>query len=244
MNHEAPVAEQGSAGERPVDFASASAHATRNVPVLAPTARADRVLPALAGQRWECASHVVVCDVDRFRGLVPIESLLAARGDQSLGALMDPAPPVVGPDTDQEVAAWTAMRRGATALAVVDGDGRFVGLIPPRRLIAVGAAEHEEDLSRLGGFIHAARGARRRDEEPLMRRFRHRIPWVLVGCAAGSWPRRWPAPPVPVSDGRATTGTRRGWRLRWATAEPRATTGRARARARPVPRRAAATPAG
>jgi hypothetical protein len=34
---------------------------------------------------------------------------------------------------------------------VVDAAGRFVGLIPPHRLLAVLLSEHEEDLSRLGG---------------------------------------------------------------------------------------------
>jgi magnesium transporter len=182
----APIMEgatHGPSGEPFIDFASASAHATRNVPVLPPGTRADEALASLVGRRWDCASHLVVCEGERFLGVIPIESLVAAPGHRLLHGLIDPRPPAVGPGTDREVAAWTAMRRGETALAVVDAEGRFVGLIPPHRLMAVGAAEHEEDLSRLGGFIHGAQDARHANDEPVMRRFRHRLPWVLVGLA-------------------------------------------------------------
>jgi magnesium transporter len=63
---------------------------------------------------------------------------------------MDPRPPSVAPGTDQEIAAWRAVRRGESALAVVGEDGRFVGFIPPHRLLAVLLWEHEEDLVHLG----------------------------------------------------------------------------------------------
>lgn len=64
---------------------------------------------------------------------------------------------------------------------MVDGEGRFVGFIPPHRLIEVLLTEHEEDLDRLGGLPERhVRGAKR---EPATRRFRHRLPWLLVGLA-------------------------------------------------------------
>jgi magnesium transporter len=89
----------------------------------------------------------------------------------------------VAPGVDQEIAAWRAVHHGESALALVDERGRFAGLIPPHRLLAVLLAEHEEDLSRLGGFLHATANARRASEEPVPRRFVHRLPWLLVGLA-------------------------------------------------------------
>lgn len=68
-------------------------------------------------------------------------------------------------------------------MAVVDRDGRFVGLIPPHRLLAVLLWEHEEDLSRLGGFVQTTSMARRASGEPVARRFVHRLPWLLLGFA-------------------------------------------------------------
>jgi magnesium transporter len=68
-------------------------------------------------------------------------------------------------------------------LSVVDEKGRFLGIIPPHRLLAVLLSEHEEDLSRLGGFMRSVSAARTTSEEPVERRFRHRLPWLLLGLA-------------------------------------------------------------
>jgi magnesium transporter len=73
------------------------------------------------------------------------------------------------------------VRHGESALAVVDQQGRFIGLITPHRLLAVLLAEHEEDLSRLGGFLKTTSVARDTTEEPVRRRLWHRLPWLLLG---------------------------------------------------------------
>jgi magnesium transporter len=141
------------------------------------------VRDALEKSRYDSASHIVACDQQRFVGLLRLEDLLVATPDRLIGDLVDRDTPVVAPGVDQEVAAWRAVRRKQSALAVVDGEGRFVGLIPPDRLITVLLAEHEEDLARLGGFLHRTDAARASSEETVSRRFLHRIPWLLVGLA-------------------------------------------------------------
>ena len=90
---------------------------------------------------------------------------------------------MVSPGVDQEVAAWRAVRNEETALPVVDADGRFVGIIPPQRLLGILLSEHEEDLTRLGGFLKSTSQARKTSTETVERRFRHRFPWLLVGLA-------------------------------------------------------------
>lgn len=164
-----------------VTFETAVRHASSQVPVFPPDCRADATLRQLAGQRYDNASHIVVCEAERVLGVVRIEDLLAAPAEQTLALLMDRAAPVVTPGVDQEIAAWHAVQHGESALTVADRDGRFVGVIPPHRLLAVLLSEHEEDLTRLGGFTKAASAARSSSEEPVERRFRHRVPWLLVG---------------------------------------------------------------
>lgn len=164
-------------------YETAAQHASVNVPIASPDRRAGDVWRDICGRSFESASHVIVCDGPRFLGVVTIEALLAAAPDTTLGALMDREAPVVGPGSDQEVAAWKAVRQAESALAVVDHDGRFVGVIPPHRLLAVLISEHEEDLSRLGGFTRTTAVARMASEEPVPRRFKHRLPWLLVGLA-------------------------------------------------------------
>ncbi|NGZ97217.1 MAG: magnesium transporter [Nitrospira sp. WS110] len=164
-----------------VTFQTAEEQACAQVPVFSPMHRAEDVRQALEGHRYESASHIVVCEGDKFLGILTIEDLLAASAETLMGSLMDRDAPVVGPGVDQEVAAWQAARNEEAALAVVDQEGRFVGIIPPHRLLAVLLSEHEEDLARLGGFLKNNSAARTTSEEPVWRRFKHRIPWLLVG---------------------------------------------------------------
>jgi magnesium transporter len=164
-----------------IAFETAREHLTARVPVAAPSARAGAVRLALAGQRFDTVAEVVVCDGEHLAGLVNIEDLIAAPEDARIATLMDPAPPVVAPGEDQEVAAWRAVQRRETSLAVVDETGRFLGLIPPQRLLQVLLWEHEEDLARLGGSLHDVASARTASEETVVRRFLHRIPWLIVG---------------------------------------------------------------
>jgi magnesium transporter len=166
-----------------LSFETAAQHATRAVPLADPGQRIGDVRVMLVGRRYESASHIVVCDGERFRGVMTVEDALAAPVDATVESVMDPRAPIVAPGADQEVAAWQAVRHQESALCVVDGDGRFVGIIPPHRLIQVLLSEHEEDLSRLGGFLRDTSTARRTTEEPAQRRFRHRFPWLIVGLS-------------------------------------------------------------
>ena len=168
---------------QPVAFEIAAEHASTRVPIARPTSTAGEVRQSLIGRSYECASHLVVCEGERFVGIVRVEDLLPAPDHAVISDLMDRRPPSVAPGVDQEVAAWQAVRRGESALSVVDSEGRFVGLIPPDRLLAVLLQEHDEDLARLGGFLKESSTARRTSEEPVRLRFRHRLPWLLVGLA-------------------------------------------------------------
>jgi magnesium transporter len=162
---------------------TAAAHATAAVPRAAPGQTAAAARAALHGQRFDSAADLAVLDGERLLGLVALEDLLAAPDTTRIEALMDPAPPTVAPGVHREVAAWRAVRHGEGSLAVVDTSGRFGGLIPPRVLLDVLLDEHDEDLARLGGFVHDSAAARAASEEPVRRRLWHRLPWLLLGLA-------------------------------------------------------------
>lgn len=162
-------------------FDTASRHATVRVPMADPDDRVSDALARLPGGRYDSAAVVAVCRDERLAGLVTIERLLAAAPDAVVADVMDAHPPVVAPDTDQERAAWAAVRRDEPGLAVVEGSGRFAGLVPPQRLMAILLAEHDEDLARLGGFLGTASAARAASDERVRLRLWHRLPWLLVG---------------------------------------------------------------
>ena len=172
-----------------VAFETAAEHLSTRVPIAAPTARAGDLRQGLQGRRFETVAEIAICEQGRLVGLLNIEDLLAAPDAALVSEVMRADPPVVAPGVDQEVAAWKAVEHGESSLAVVDGDGRFLGFIPPHRLLAVLLWEHDEDLARLGGFLRDAGTARTASQESIARRWWHRIPWLLVGL-----------PPAPERD--------------------------------------------
>jgi magnesium transporter len=165
---------------------TAAEHVARRVPCASPSELAGDVRRALAGQRYESADTIAVLEDGRLGGLVEIEALLAADEDTPIGSLVAAEPTVVHPGVDQERAVHHLVRSGASSLAVVDEHGAFLGLIPPGRMLAVLVEEHDEDLARLGGFLSSTESARSAAEEPVGRRFWHRIPWLLLGLAGAA----------------------------------------------------------
>jgi magnesium transporter len=162
-------------------FESAAEHVTTGVPRAAPGDAAGAVRERLVGRRFDSVAEIAVCEGERLVGLVNVEHLLAAPADTPIRELMDPDPPVVAPGVDQELAAWTAVRRGESSLAVVDESGRFIGLVGPQRLVEVLLWEHDEDMHRLVGILSGGSTARLAAEASVLRSLWHRVPWLLIG---------------------------------------------------------------
>jgi magnesium transporter len=156
-------------------------HVCTRVPVVSPQTQAGELRQSLEGKQFESATHMGVCDNGKLVGVLRIEDLLSARPEARVSDIMDGDPPAVAPGVDQEKAAWKAVQHGESALAVVDDTGRFVGFIPPDRLLAVLLHEHEEDMARVSGFLRDSSMARAASGEPIIRRFWHRVPWLLLG---------------------------------------------------------------
>lgn len=160
---------------------TAAQHASADVPTARPEDSAGEVRAGLAGRSFASAGSVVVLEGERFAGLVSLERLLEAPAEARLEELMDPTAPVVAPGTHQERAAWRMLEHGEASLAVVDADGRFVGVIAPQRMLRVLLTEHDEDLARLGGYLASTRRARLAAEEGVRQRLWHRLPWLTIG---------------------------------------------------------------
>ena len=159
----------------------AAEYATRRVPTARPTQRTGEVVERLAGSEFDCAHDVAVLESGLLVGVVPIERLLAADAGARIADVMDTDPATIAPDTDQERTARKMVELHECSLAVIDDEGRFLGLIPPYRMLGVLLDEHHEDLARLGGYLAGTARARGAAEEPVARRLWHRLPWLLVG---------------------------------------------------------------
>jgi len=158
-----------------------AAYATTSVPTARPDQTIEGLRRALQGRDFDAAHDVVVLDDGVAVGLLAVEALLESEPSSTVAEAMGPAAPTVAADTDQEVAARAMAASGGRSLVVADADGRFGGLIPAERMLAVLLAEHDSDMARLGGYLAGATRARGAAEEPVSRRLWHRLPWLLVG---------------------------------------------------------------
>lgn len=126
----------------------------------------------------------LLCVVDaqqRLLGTLQAAELLALADDMPLGRAARHNGPWVSPETDQEMMASIALQHGASAMPVVDADGRLVGVVGPARLMSILRSEHVEDIHRLAGITRETEQARHAIEAPPLRRVRHRLPWLMVG---------------------------------------------------------------
>ncbi len=163
-------------------YETAGSLLTRSVPVARPEDDVATVQRMLDGHRYDVASHIAVCNqANILCGVAKIEDVIAANGNTSISNVMDADPPSVAPGIDQEVAAWKAVQHGESALAVVDHEGTFHGMLAPAQLLRVLLNEHDEDMARMGGVLRQSTQARDASEESLGRRLWHRLPWLLIG---------------------------------------------------------------
>jgi magnesium transporter len=129
---------------------------------------------------------IVTHDDGRYLGVVVPRQLLEASDTATMGELAARNWPTVTPATDQEHAVATARTTPSVAVPVVDGSGEVIGVLTSKSLIEVLSAEHREDMDRLVGILRDSSNARQALEDPPFRRFRRRLPWLLVGLAMSS----------------------------------------------------------
>ncbi len=153
----------------------------KNIPIANPSDSISDIICNLKNNNYDSINHLVVCENEKYLGLVTIEKLLAESTNSQVGNLVETDYPVVNINTDQEKAAWQAIRKSKTAIPVVDERGNFAGLITSKQLLHIMVTEHEEDLSRLSGLMKSTFKAKESSEETVKRRFWHRLPWLLIG---------------------------------------------------------------
>lgn len=121
--------------DRSIDSVTALAYATTNVPMAYPDETVADILRQLGqAHRYDSMVDVAVVEAGRLVGIIPIEFLFEASLDSPASTLMISDPPVIGPGADRETTAARAVDHENISLGVVDINGVFLGLIPPRGL--------------------------------------------------------------------------------------------------------------
>jgi magnesium transporter len=139
-------------------------------------------------RRWQPESenvqHLFVINAqDSLVGVVSLRQLIVADPDSLLADIMNPDVIFVQAGTDQEECAQIMARYDLTALPVVNGNRRLIGVITIDDVIDVIEEETTEDIQRLGG-------AQPLDAPYLSTRiatvFRKRVGWLMLLMVTGS----------------------------------------------------------
>lgn len=166
---------------------SVGEHLRTEVPTFGPHNTLDEIVRGLRGRKFETTALIAICEDRKLLGILRMEDVLAAPGDLRARDIMDVEPPTAYAGDDQEVAAWRAIQRGDSAVPVINDNGDFLGLVPPSALVSVLLQEHDEDMARLGGFMHDVSAVQKVSRESVARRYWHRLPWLLVGLAGAGF---------------------------------------------------------
>ncbi len=132
----------------------------------------------------ENVNHLFVIDgQESLVGIVSLRQLIVADPDTMLWNIMDPDVISVQAGADQEQCAQLMARYDLTALPVVNGNRRLIGVITIDDVIDVIEEETTEDIQRLGG-------AQPLDAPYLSTRistvFRKRVGWLMLLLVTGS----------------------------------------------------------
>ena len=180
----APSTEQGAAYEKAAayDPESAGEHVVTNVLVAREDEQIRDVVQRLTAHRFDALEAMYVVDAGtRLLGAIRLHDLGPEVMGRTAGELVDRSYPRVAAHHDQEHVAGEALRHGATSVAVVDGGGKLLGVVPACSLLAILRHEHVEDLHRLAGIQRERARVMVALEAPPVRRARHRLPWLLLG---------------------------------------------------------------
>ena len=163
-----------------VAFETAGERVLTRVPRASPKSLVDEIRRSLLGDRYDSLTHVAILDGAKLAGVLTIETLFSA--PKGSVAQDDGPRPFHGRPWHRSGGRRLAggQTRGKRSCGGGRG-GRLLGLRTPAPAPAMLLWEHEEDMDRLGGFLRSASKARGASRKPKGRRFRHRLPWLLVG---------------------------------------------------------------
>lgn len=115
---------------------------------------------------------------ERLKGISSLARLMLHKPDERIGDFMRKEVSVVGPNTDQEEVARLAQKYRIRAVPVVDADMKMMGVVTLQDIVEVIQQEASEDMHKMAGSVNVDS-----IDTPTIRRYGHRLPWLLLTLA-------------------------------------------------------------
>lgn len=144
---------------------------------------AKEVIEALQNKYLDVEMPFYIYVVDAYGKLVGVSSLrqlVVVQPDKTLKAFMATDMVSVRTYTDREEVARLVSRYDYLAIPVVDDDNRIVGIVTVDDVIDILHEVAEEDMLKMAGL-----GEEYVETQPIMKRTRIRLPWLLASCLGG-----------------------------------------------------------
>lgn len=134
---------------------------------------------------WDEIDSIFVVDKHKKPiGYIKIETLVNSRPGQKVEEVMDAPAKSVSLHDDQEKAAILSIDQKLESVPVVDRQGRLIGAVPAKNILAILQLENVEDSLRSAG-IHVDRGITEITTASSYKLIRYRLPWLILGLAGG-----------------------------------------------------------
>jgi magnesium transporter len=168
---------------------TAGSRMTRSVPTASPETTIDELKKQLSqkGKEVDAMQYVYVLDDSgKLTGMLSMHDLFRASGSTRVGEACNRTNlHSVHPLTNQERAAYMALRHELKAVPVVDHDRTFLGAISSDVLLKILYETTHEDLMRRAGIGASHPMFDNVLTMPLRRSIMHRLPWLLIGLIGG-----------------------------------------------------------
>lgn len=132
----------------------------------------------MEGMEKETINDCFVTNNDRtLAGLISLRTLILSKDEELIGDRMDTNLISVSTMEDQETVAEKFKRYDLTAMPVVDGENRLVGIVTVDDAIDVMEEEATEDIEKMAGMTPS--------DKPYLKTsvweiYKHRIPWLML----------------------------------------------------------------
>lgn len=123
----------------------------------------------------------VVDAANRLTGYLKLRDLILNPAETPVAAVLRADPLTVTRRTDREEVLHLAKKRKESVIAVVDDDGRLMGVIAPKQLAEIARREAEEDMLLMGGVSPDST-----DHDTPVEMLRRRLPWLAAGLVGST----------------------------------------------------------
>lgn len=161
---------------------------TKNIPVVSlkqTVGEVDKLIVKNVSS-YDTINYIYVVDARGvLKGVVSIKELFRQNKEVSVGSIMKRDLIISRSHTDQEKAAYKALKNNIKAIPIVDKDGVFLGVMQSDNILNVLYEEIQEDIFHYAGVHNPGVAFDNVLEISVFKSLRHRFPWLFVGLIGG-----------------------------------------------------------